>query len=82
MDGRDAGWKPGAKGFEKAGGQRVPTSSGLPLRTVYTGGRAATLNKTIYGVTPKQTATPRAISGGDVRHAGTRKTHVLGQRES
>ena len=36
-----------AKGFEKAGGKCTPTSSGVPQRTVYTGGKAATLSKSI-----------------------------------
>lgn len=64
-----------AKGFEKAGGKRVPTSSGVPQRTVYTGGRAATLGKPIYGQ-----AQGRADTRPDIRHAGTREPHVLGKR--
>lgn len=45
------------RGLEKIGLPRTPTSSGLPQRTMYTCGRAETLNKSIYGSTPKETVT-------------------------
>lgn len=69
-----------AKGFEKAGGKCTPTSSGVPQRTVYTGGKAATLSKSIYGKAPAQTSTPRAVAGGDLAHAGSRAAHLIGKR--
>jgi hypothetical protein len=81
MDGRSAEYKAGTRGFAKAGGKNVPCSSGLPQRNVYTGGRAITKSKSIYGQTPKQTVTPRALSKGDIALAGTRQTHVLGKRD-
>jgi hypothetical protein len=73
-DGKNAAMSKGPCGFEKAGGQRVPTSSGLPQRNVYTSGRASVLQKPIYGTTPKTT-----ISSDANKFAGTRKTHVIGQ---
>ena len=59
-----------ARGFAKAGGKNVS------LSTKFWKPR----QKPIYGSTPKTTVTPRAVSGGDVRHAGTRQTHIVGHR--
>jgi hypothetical protein len=94
MDGRSAAYKPGAPGFakirgnppqqnqaagsgprglEKVGGQRAPTSSGR--RTAY----GATL-QSMYGKTPSQTSTPRALDKRDIGLAGTREAHRIGKR--
>ena len=81
MDGRSADYKTGAKGFAKASGKNVPCSSGLPQRSVYTGGRASTQQKPIYGSTPKETISHRALDKRDIGLAGTRRTHVIGQRD-
>ena len=64
------------RGFEKIYGDRCPTSSGN--RSVFTGGpnQTRSLNKSIYGSTPKETVTRDANAMG-----GSRQTHVLGKRD-
>jgi hypothetical protein len=69
-----------AKGFEKVGGKCVPTSSGLPQRNVYTGGRASTKQKPIYvHKSPKVDVSPR-LQKGDTSHGGIRVAHLIGKR--
>ena len=63
------------KGLAKIGLPRTPTSSGLPQRTVYTGGRAERLSKQIYGTSPHTTVTPEANKLG-----GSRDTCVIGKK--
>ena len=59
-------------GFEKAGGQRVPTSSGK--QTAYRGPK---LQSSMYGKTPSSAIDPRP----DVKPAGSRQAHRLGERD-
>lgn len=63
------------RGFEKIYGDRCPTSSGN--RSVFTGGPAQTrsLNKSIYGSTPKETVTRDANAMG-----GNRSSDLIGKR--
>jgi hypothetical protein len=67
---------PGGKGFEKAGGERVSCHGNSwkhRQSSMYSDNTRGTRTRS-------ETIAPRALDNGDVRHAGSRRSHIIGQR--
>jgi hypothetical protein len=64
------------KGFAKVGGERPSCAESWkhPQTSQYSSSSAGTRTRS-------ETLAPRALDKGDVRHAGTRRSHIVGHRE-